>query len=86
MRQQKEYLKKIIKERYPVKFAVATSAILIVICLVEIMMKIIIIVNKAPLYYVGAGIWAGLFGIGLALLVLAAGKELEIFCNFFDAT
>jgi hypothetical protein len=84
MRQQKEYFRKIIKERYPVKFAIASSTILIIICLIEIAMQIIIIVNKAPLYYVGGGIWAGLFGIGLGLLVLATGKFLfETACIYF---
>jgi len=78
IQQQKEYFKKLIKERYPVKFAIATSAILIVICLIEIVMQIIIIVNKAPLYYVGAGIWAGLFGIVLAVLTMATGKPSKL--------
>jgi hypothetical protein len=74
IQQQKEYFQKLIKERYPVKFAIATSAIMIIICLIEIAMQIIIIVNKAPYYYIGGGIWAGLAGIGLAGLTLATGK------------
>lgn len=74
MRQQKEYYEKLIKQRYPVKFVAVSSAILAIICLVEITMQIIVMVNKAPLYYVGAGLWAGLFGLVLALLTLTTGK------------
>ena len=73
IQQQKQFFEKIIKERYPVKFAITTSVILILICLVEIAMQIILMVKKAHLYYVGAGIWAGLLGIALAAITLATG-------------
>jgi hypothetical protein len=69
-RQQREFQEMIIKERYPVRMATMISFILIILSIIEIIMQILIIINKGPLYFIGWGIFIGVFGIFYAILVL----------------
>jgi len=76
-RQQREFQEQLIKERYPVRIAMLFSLILVVLSLVEIVMQLLLVINKGPLYFVGWGFWIGAIGIIFAILVLFTSKTLN---------
>jgi hypothetical protein len=76
-RQQREFQEQLIKERYPVGMATLFSLILVILSLVEIIMQILLIINKGPLYFVAWGIWIGAIGIFFAIMVFYTSKLLN---------
>lgn len=77
--QQREYLVKMLKEKYPVKYAKIHSGIFIFLGVVAIALQIVLIVQKAYLYEAGAGIIGGVCLFGLAALALFQSKYLVSF-------
>ena len=63
---------RLLRDRYPVKFAAIHGTIMILLSLAAIALQIVMIVYQAPLYFIGSGIWSGVYFIftaGLAILI-----------------
>lgn len=73
-RQRREYVVKIVSEKYPTNFVLLYSFVTIAIGLAEIALQIVSIINKGALYFVGSGIWGGCYCILLGLLALSLIK------------
>lgn len=72
IQQRRQYMEKMLKENFPVKYVIVHSCLLIAICIISIVMQIMLIINKSGNYTVGSGIWVAayfLFTVGLALLL-----------------
>jgi hypothetical protein len=60
----REYKKKLFIQKYPCLYVKIHSVILAVISLLKIIIQSVLSANtNTPLYYVGTGIWAGVFGL-----------------------
>ena len=75
------YEDNLIRDRYPKKFAIAHSAIMIILCLTAVVLQIIMIIYQSPYYFIGGGIWSGLYFILCAILalVLSRIKYIQVF-------
>ena len=67
---QKEYITRRLKENFPLLYIVVFLSCSILIGAIQIILQIILIVNKSPLYYIGHGIWGGFFTIMIGLLCI----------------
>lgn len=67
-----------LKDNFPIKYVLLFSSCLILIGITEIILQIVLMVNKGPLNYVGHGIWGGMISILLGLVGI-------LFCNFLNA-
>ncbi len=79
IKERDEYYEKMFKENFPKKIASILSAAIILISLVEIVLQIVLIVENAPLSFVGSGIWGGLYGFITAGIILATSKQSILF-------
>ena len=71
-KQQQEYRQKMLEQNYPIKFVIGHAIFVGAICITLIALQIIMIINKNPVYYVGAGIWVSAYfiiAISLSLLI-----------------
>jgi hypothetical protein len=74
-KQRDAYFRKTFKNNFPRKIASILAAAMIFISLVGVVLQIVLIVKKAPLFFIGAGIWTGAYGFLIAGLILATGKN-----------
>lgn len=70
---QQEIIRRVIKEKYPSKFAIIYSVILLLIGFVLISLEIVSIINNGILA-IGSGIWGGLVCIVLGISALSVVK------------
>ena len=63
-----------LEQNYSVKFVIGHAIFVGAICITLIALQIVMIVNKYPLYYVGAGIWVSAYFIILISLSLLLSK------------
>jgi hypothetical protein len=66
------------KDKYPIKYVIIHSSLIIVLSLAAIAIQVVLIVEKAPLSVLGSGIWIGVFYIVAVFLALLNSK-LKIF-------
>jgi len=76
----RDIIEKRLKENYPITYALIHSIVTILICLVQLILEIILIVHRAPYSKIGSGIWAGIYGIILASVLLYSSID---FCFLF---
>ena len=84
--QKREFTIRTFSENYPTKFALFYSFLTIVIGLAEIALQIFSILYQGAFYYIGSGIWAGIYCVLLGLLALSLIKWKNytlIYLNFF---
>ena len=74
IRQQREYLKKRLQEKYPTKFVAVYGILMILIGIAEIVLQVISIIFNGGFSYVAHGIWGGAFLFILAILALSLSK------------
>lgn len=80
----RDIIEKRLKENYPITYALIHSIVTILICLIQLVLEIVLIVHKAPYSKIGSGIWAGIYGIILASVLLYSSiifSFLKSFCN-----
>jgi hypothetical protein len=65
---------KLLADRYPVTFVIVHSIIVILLSLTAIALQIVMIVYQTPYYFVGAGIWVGVYFLISAFLELLISK------------
>ena len=80
--QEREYQQKILEERYPVKFVVANSIIIVLLSIAAFVIQIMMILNKSLVYSFGTGIWIGVILLVIAFLAVAISKFVLLFFRF----
>jgi hypothetical protein len=70
-KQRDDYYRKKFKENFPRLIASILAIAMIIISLIEIVLQIVLIVKKAPISFIGSGIWAGAYGFITAGVILA---------------
>ena len=73
-RQQQEYQQKILEEKYPVKYVIVHSIIVVLLSITAIVIQILMILDKSIFYYYGTGIWIGVILLITAFVALAISK------------
>ena len=71
---EEEYLKKKLKEDYPVKFIIGHSIAVTVVCVTLIALQIAMFVNQSPVYFVASGFWVSAYLLIPMTLVLCVSK------------
>ena len=78
----REYKKKMLASRYPHMYVRIHSLFLAFTALLSIIFQVIAIIFKAPLYFLVAGVWSGVYGLVLVILNGITGKAfIKYFCQ-----
>ncbi len=68
------YEDSLVRDHYPKKFATTHSIIMIILSIIVFVLQIIMIVYQSPYYFIGGGLWSGLYFFLCASLALVLSK------------
>ena len=63
-----------LEQNYPVKYVLCHSIIMIILSITVIVIQVLMIIEKSPNYFVGSGIWVGVFFLIAACLAMVLSK------------
>lgn len=69
------YEDSLIRDHYPKKFAITHSIIMIILSITVFVLQIIMIIYQSPYYFIGGGLWSGLYFLLCASLALVLTKN-----------
>ena len=74
LQQREEYLKKKLKEDFPVKLIIGHSIAVTVVCVTLIALQIVMFIIKSPNYSFASGFWVSAYFLIAMTLVLCVSK------------
>lgn len=78
------YVEMMLKEKYPVRYAVFHACILILSSVSAILLQIELIAQNGALNEVAAGIWCGVLGLLTSLIIFLNGNKSSYYINIFS--
>lgn len=78
------YVETMLKEKYPVRYAVFHACILILSSVSAILLQIELIAQNGALNEVAAGIWCGVLGLLTSLIIFLNGNKSCYYINIFS--